>query len=304
MTKKENQRTALTIGFSPCPNDTFIFDALVHQKINTEGLTFTVYMEDVEALNLRAIRGELDISKVSFAAYPRFMDQYQFLNAGSALGKGLGPLLICGGEWTRGKSEAEMLSVCRKEITNWTIAIPGEHTTANFLFSLFFPEAKKKKEMIFSAIESAVLSGNAQAGVIIHENRFTYAQKGLRKICDLGTLWEEKTGYPIPLGGIAIKKNFSEETRRKLDRVLKRSVEFAFANPASGMDYISTHASEMEEQVMKQHIETYVNEYTIDLGDDGRKAIQAMYQIAVQAGIISKLPADLFVNHHEEIAKG
>jgi len=282
----------LQLGFSPCPNDTFMFDALVHSRIDTEGLHFEVVMEDVETLNQKALNGELSVSKVSFAAFTRMTDTYQMLNAGSAMGMGVGPLLIAKNpELWEGNPNA-------------SVAIPGKNTTANFLFNLFFPSSKNKKEMIFSEIENAVLSGTVDAGVIIHENRFTYEQKGLKKICDLGTLWENETGLPIPLGGIAVKKNLPEELKAKIDRVVRRSIEFAFANPESSVEYVKAHAQEMDEAVRRKHIETYVNDFSVDLGEEGRKAIEVLFHKAQDAGLIQFIPSDIFVKQKAEMSNG
>jgi len=275
-------QTHFTLGFSPCPNDTFMFDAMVHGKIDTEGLTFDAVLEDVETLNRNAESGLLDISKVSFAAFTHLTDKYQLLNAGAALGNGVGPLVV---------SLNESVDFENHQIK---IAIPGKNTTANFLFSLFFPKAKNKVEMVFSEIENAVLSGGVDAGVIIHENRFTYAQKGLWKLYDLGELWEKQTGQPIPLGGIVVKKIFDPAIKEKIDRIVRRSVEFAFANPASSRSYVKQHSQEMEAHVMQQHIDTYVNDFSIDLGDKGREAINTLFEKSISAGMVSYMPAAIF----------
>jgi 1,4-dihydroxy-6-naphthoate synthase len=276
------QQTHFTLGFSPCPNDTFMFDAMVHGKIDTEGLSFDVVLEDVETLNQNADKQVLDISKVSFAAFTQLTNKYQLLNSGAALGNGVGPLLI---------SLNEIPDV---ENSNIRIAIPGKNTTANFLFSTFFPKAKNKVEFIFSEIEDAVLTGKVDAGVIIHENRFTYAQKGLKKICDLGELWESQTGQPVPLGGIVVRKIFSPEIKEKIDRIVRRSVEFAFANSRSSMSYVRQHSQEMEAHVIQQHIETYVNDFSVDLGDKGREAISILFEKSLHAGLITHLPASIY----------
>lgn len=282
------QTTMISLGFSPCPNDTFMFDAIVHHKVDTEGLGFDVVMEDVETLNQMALNGTLDVSKISFAAFLYATENYQLLNVGSALGKGVGPLLVRGPQST---------VYSKTDAAKWHFAIPGKYTTANFLFSLFFPEAENKKEMVFSKIENAVLSGEVDAGVIIHENRFTYESKGLKKICDLGELWEKETGKPIPLGGIAVKRNLSKEIKQKVDRVLRRSIEFAFANPKSGDEYVKMNAQEMDGDVRRKHIETYVNDFSIDLGEKGREAIQVLFQKAMEVGMIQNIPSNIFVKH-------
>jgi 1,4-dihydroxy-6-naphthoate synthase len=252
----------LTLGYSPCPNDTFIFDALVNKKIDTEGLDFDVSLEDVETLNQWALRGQLDISKISYGVLPLVMDQYRLLDAGGALGKGVGPLLI----------SKKQLSLT--DIDTATIAIPGERTTAHLLFSLAFPTARNRRFMIFSDIESAILSGKVDCGVIIHENRFTYRQKGLTKLLDLGEFWENETGAPIPLGGIIIRRD--QPAAAKVNRLIRKSLEYAFANYPTLPDYVKTHAQEMDETVMRQHIDLYVNNYSLTLGHDGENAIQTL----------------------------
>lgn len=260
----------MTIGFSPCPNDTFIFDAMVHQRIDTEGLEFEVVMEDVEQLNRRAMRQELDITKLSFFAFTKLSEPYILLNSGSALGNNCGPLLIA-----KQKSEDWRLNIGKAKI-----AIPGRNTTAGFLLEFAIPEIQNVTETLFSEIEQSVLDGQTDAGVIIHENRFTYEQKGMVKLIDLGEHWEKTTGFPIPLGGIVTRRSYPEELQKKIDRVLRRSIEFAFKNPAEVMPFVRVNAQEMEESVMKQHIELYVNDYSIDLGEKGRNAVRYFFEKA------------------------
>jgi 1,4-dihydroxy-6-naphthoate synthase len=258
----------LSLGYSPCPNDCFIFDALVHKKIDTEGLDFNVQLEDVETLNRKALGGELDITKLSFHAYGYAMGHYILLRAGSALGFNCGPLLI----------SKNIISDPEKEIKR--VAIPGKMTTANFLLSLALPDLRDKKEYVFSDIESTVLSGEVDAGLIIHENRFTYAEKGLKKVMDLGEYWESLIHAPIPLGGIVIKRNTNRALQQQVNRLIRRSVEFAFANPESCMSYVKAHAQEMSEEVMKKHIALYVNDFSIDLGETGSNAVKLMFDKA------------------------
>ena len=253
-----------TLGFSPCPNDTFIFDALVNKKIDTEGLDFEVQLEDVETLNQWAMQGKLDISKISYGVLPLVLDHYDLLDAGGALGKGVGPLLIA------------KTPIPTSELATRTIAIPGERTTAHLLFSLAFPQVQQKKFMIFSAIEEAVLSGQVDCGVIIHENRFTYQQKGLVKLLDLGEFWEETTGAPIPLGGIVFRKGEDPGLQKKVNSLIRKSLEYAFAHYPSLPDYVRQHSQEMDEQVMRQHIDLYVNNYSLGLGEEGEKAVQTL----------------------------
>lgn len=262
-----------TIGFSPCPNDTFIFDALVNHKIDTEGLEFEPVLEDVQTLNKWAIDKKLDISKISYGVLPLVINDYEVLSSGGALGKGVGPLLI---------SKHEVANL-KSEINNLTIAIPGENTTAHLLFSYAFPEAKKKQFLVFNEIENAVLSGKVDAGVIIHENRFTYQDKGLVKLMDLGEYWEQSTGAPIPLGGIIVKKDMDKSVQQKLDRLIKKSVEYSFKNYPKISSYISSHSQEMSEDVMRKHIDLYVNNFSIDLGKEGRQAVNTF--LKVYAGI-------------------
>lgn len=259
----------LTLGFSPCPNDTFIFDALVNKKIDTEGLSFEVVLEDVETLNQWALEGKLDVTKLSFPAFFQSTDSYILLNAGSALGKGVGPLLI----------SAKTDEMSEDSITESTIAIPGFNTTANLLLSFAFPSASKKKPMLFSAIENALLTGETDLGVIIHENRFTYQDKGLFKVMDLGTNWEQKMKMPIPLGGIAVSQSVKRSTAIKIDILIKKSIEYAFANYPAVSDFVKEHSQEMSEEVMRKHINLYVNNYSLDLGKDGREAIGKLFQV-------------------------
>jgi len=256
----------LTLAFSPCPNDTFIFDALVNEKIDTGGLTFDVVLEDVETLNQWALEGRLDITKLSYAVLPLVLDKYVVLNSGSALGKGVGPLLI--------KNEKSKI----KNVEDLLIAIPGEHTTAHLLFSLAYPNAKNKVFLRYDEIENFVLE-NKGLGVIIHENRFTYKEKGLHKIIDLGDYWETKTNNPIPLGGIVIRRNINPEIQKKVDRLVRKSIEYAYANYPVLNDYIRKHSQEMSEEVMRKHIDLYVNDFSIDLGEAGKAAINQLLNI-------------------------
>lgn len=255
-----------TLGFSPCPNDTFIFDALVNKKIDTKGFEFEAVLEDVQTLNEWARAGKLDISKMSFPALFNNADKYQLLSSGSALGKGVGPLLIA-------KSV-----VALPDVNHLRIAIPGVDTTANFLLDHAFPMAKNRVPMLFSDIEDAVLNGVVDLGVIIHENRFTYQQKGLVKIADLGELWEASTGSYIPLGCIAINKKHSEHAQ-KVDALIRESLVYAFNRYPSLPDYVKQHSQAMEESVMRQHIELYVNDFSLDLGEEGRKAVSLLENI-------------------------
>jgi 1,4-dihydroxy-6-naphthoate synthase len=264
----------IKLAFSPCPNDTFIFDALVHGRIDTEGLGFDYRMEDVESLNRLAMAGKIDMVKVSCHAYLYLAERYLLLNSGSALGFGNGPLLIAKKPMTP------------EEIAGSLVAIPGEFTTAHLLFRVAFPEAANRRFMVFSEIEEAILSGKAGAGVIIHENRFTFESRGLTRIMDLGEYWEKLTGAPIPLGGIAVRKDLPEETIAKLQRIMHRSVTHALEHPDDSKPFVRCNAREMEEEVMLKHIALYVNEFTRDLGTEGRKAIAKLMEIAKERKLI------------------
>lgn len=273
----------ISLGYSTCPNDTFIFDAMVHHKIDTEGLDFNVVMADVEELNKKAVEQELDVTKISYHAYSKIADKYCLLDSGSALGKNNGPILI------------SKHKIYPDEVDHIKIAIPGLNTTANMLLSIAYPNAKNKKEYLFSDIEDVVLSEETDAGLIIHENRFTYEKKGLQKIVDLGEFWEKETQLPIPLGGIAVKRDLNHETQLKINRILRKSVEFAFENPKSAYPYIKKYAQEMDEDVMYKHIDLYVNHFTIDLGKDGREAIKILYKKASSLGIIPEMNQQIFL---------
>ena len=273
----------LTLGFSPCPNDTFIFDALIHHKIDTEGLEFEVFFNDVETLNQKAFNADLDITKLSFHAYAYAIKDYILLDAGSALGFGVGPMLIC-------KKPHDLNN------PDLRVGIPGKYTTANFLLSLAYPHFKNKQEMVFSDIEQKLLNDEIDLGLIIHENRFTYQDKGLQKVQDLGEFWETETKSAIPLGGIVVKRSLPLEIQQKVNRLMRKSVEFAFENPKSALPFIKLHAQEMDENVMYQHIDLYVNKYSVDLGIEGKKAICTLFEQAFEKGIIAKVDQNLFLN--------
>ncbi len=274
----------LSLGFSPCPNDTFIFEALINGRINNEDFQFNLQLADVESLNEQSRNGKLDITKLSYHAYAHVADKYQILDVGSALGFSNGPILI------------SKKKIFPDEVIHTNIAIPGINTTANLLLSLAYPDALNKQSYLFSDIEDVVLSGEQDAGLIIHENRFTYKQKGLKKIIDLGEWWENKTQTPIPLGGIMIRRSLPLETKEKINSLIKLSIEYAFKYPKAGYDYIKQQSQEKDPDIIQKHIELYVNEYSINLGKEGRKAIQQLYQIAVSKNIISPIHHELFIN--------
>jgi 1,4-dihydroxy-6-naphthoate synthase len=275
----------LTLGFSPCPNDCFMFDAIVSKRIDLEGLEFAVRLADVEALNRAAFAGEIDVTKLSYHAYAYCAGNYVLLDAGSALGRSCGPLLI------------SQRTIAREEVAEGklNIAIPGKYTTANFLLGLAFPRAQNKVELVFSAIEPALQDGQYDAGLIIHENRFTYEAKGLKKIIDLGEFWERDTGAPIPLGGIVINRSLPDEAKYSVNRVLRRSVEYAFAHRAASLPFVRANAQEMSDDVMYRHIDLYVNEYSLDLGNDGRRAVDILFEKARATGIMPAVSNDLFL---------
>lgn len=256
--------TELTLGFSPCPNDTFIFHALVSGIVSIPDLRLRVVLEDVETLNRRALDGEIDICKVSYGALPKLLSQYTLLRSGGALGRGCGPLLVA------------KRPLSREELRAGTIAIPGEMTTANMLLHRYGPELPRGREMVYSEIMPAVERGEVDAGLIIHESRFTYPQHGLVKVVDLGEWWEQETGAPIPLGGIVARTTLGFDLIGEIERAIRASVEHAFAHPEDSNEYVSAHAQEMDPAVMRQHIDLYVNDFSIDIGPEGERAIEAV----------------------------
>jgi 1,4-dihydroxy-6-naphthoate synthase len=262
----------IEIGFSPCPNDTFIFDAMVHGLVDTRGLSFSAKLEDVETLNQWARVGKLAVTKLSFATFLGVENDYALLKSGSALGRGVGPLLV----------SAKPMEP--SELSGKRIAIPGNHTTANLLLTMAHPEVVDKTEVLFSEIEAQVLSEAFDAGLVIHESRFTYAERGLSKVQDLGAWWEETTGAAIPLGGIVVRKDIDLSIRERIDAVLKDSIGYAWERWPRLSDYVISHAQEMSEEVMRKHIELYVNEYTSDLGVEGNKAIDELRKQAAAVG--------------------
>lgn len=274
----------LSLAFSPCPNDCFMFDAIVHTRIDLEGLTFDVRLADVEALNRDAFEGRTDVSKLSYHAFAYCADRYVMLNAGSALGRNCGPLLI------------SKRPIAPEEVASGRlrIATPGKFTTANLLLGLAFPAATQTTPMIFSDIEAAVHSDEYDAGVIIHENRFTYESRGLRKIVDLGEYWEDATGFPIPLGGIVVSRTLPPSAQATMDRVLKRSVEYAFAHPEQTLPYVRAHAQDMDDAIMLKHIALYVNAFSIDLGTSGRHAVAELFARGHHAGVTPLIVDPLF----------
>lgn len=275
--------TELTLGFSPCPNDTFMFYPLVHGLVNTGGLTYREQLEDVETLNRLALQEKLDVSKVSYHALGHIRDQYALLRSGSALGRGCGPLLV-----TAAKIDPA-------DLHGKTIAVPGCYTTALLLLRLFDPTLKNFIVMPFNEIMGAVSSGSVDAGLIIHESRFTYQESGLFKLLDLGEWWEGETGLPIPLGGIVAKRSLGAEVIGAIEQALRAGIDYARTHPDVAARYISEHAQEMSAEVCASHIGLYVNDFSADLGEEGVRAISCLLQRAEQAGIIPPSAVPLFM---------
>ena len=272
----------ISIGFSPCPNDTYIFDALVNGKIDTGDYKFQPLLADVEALNQLAFTRKLDITKLSLGAYAKVSADYIILDSGSALGKGVGPVLVS-------KQKRDL-----SELSKLLIAIPGTHTTANLLLSTFFPQITHKKEMIFSQIENAVLTGETDAGLLIHEGRFTYKDRGLNRLADLGEVWETQLQIPLPLGCIAASRNLKEEIRTDISNLIRESILFANKNPESGKQYIREHAQEMKDDVIRQHIDLYVNEFSVTLGPEGKSAIEFLLTQGMKTGLLPPVTQPVF----------
>lgn len=277
----------LTLGFSPCPNDTFIFDAMVHGRIDTEGLEFDYFLADVEELNHRAFTGSVDITKMSYHAYAYAAHNYLILDSGSALGRKNGPLLI------------SKRLISPDELSDKVIAIPGKYTTANLLFGIAWPDALNKKEYIFSDIEAALLNEEVDAGLIIHETRFTYSKKGLLKIADMGEFWEKLTNMPIPLGAIVINRSVPLEIALKVNRILKRSLQYAYKDSIASFDFVVGNAQEMDRNVMNNHIKLFVNDFTMNLGNEGRAAINKLYSLAQELNVIAEMPQRIFLTSGE-----
>ena len=274
----------LSLGYSPCPNDTFIFYALVHGKVDTGNLRFREILEDVETLNQMARSAELDITKISFHAYGHLRETYCLLRSGAALGKGCGPLVVS-------KKYQQM-----EELKGRKIAIPGALTTAFLLLQLFDPLFKENVTVMpFHRIIDAVRNDEADAGLIIHESRFTYQDAGLRQVVDLGQWWDNETGLPIPLGGIIAKRELGDELIKKVESGIRKSLEYAFAHSAEPKDYIKKHSQEVQDSVIEKHIGLYVNDYSLDMGDDGLKAVEELFRMSVEKGIIEASSRSLCV---------
>lgn len=274
----------LQLGFSPCPNDTFIFDALINNRIITHGFEFKTLLTDVEELNELSLSSSLDITKISIANYPKIADKYIILNAGGAVGSNNGPILI------------SKYKIYPDEINNIKIAIPGLNTTANLLLTIAFPVALNKSVHLFSDIEEIVLSGETDAGLIIHENRFTYLAKGLKKIIDLGEHWENSYNQLVPLGCIAVKRSLPIDIIRKINLLIKESINYAFKYPVDSVPFIKKYAQELDDDVIQKHIKLYVNKYSVDLGNEGKKAIQFLFNKGHEAGLLPKISEKIFID--------
>lgn len=269
----------LSLGYSPCPNDTFLFHALAHGRVSAPGVSFRERLEDVETLNRLAQAGALDVTKVSYGAVPFLLEEYVLLRSGGALGRGCGPLLVA----------REPLSP--EDLRGARIAIPGRRTTANLLLRLFGPELRAGEERVYSDIMPAVERGEVDAGLIIHESRFTYRDHGLVRVVDLGEWWEGATGLPIPLGGIVARRTLGEERIHEIEAAISRSVEAAFREPSASAGYVREHAHEMDPEVTRQHIELYVNSFSRALGEEGERAVRELLSRAADAGYAPLSPS-------------
>lgn len=272
----------LTLGYSPCPNDTFIFHALVHGRIEVPGLLFRERLEDVETLNRLALDGLLDLTKVSYHAYGHLRDRYLLLHSGGALGRGCGPLLVASAPTTM------------DNLRGRRVAVPGTLTTANLLLKLCGGDHFEIVTLPFDRIMPAVLSGMVDAGVIIHESRFTYRAAGLHAVQDLGAWWEAETGLPIPLGGILARRDLGAQTIRNVDTAIRASLTYARTHPDEACAYIRSHAQELDEAVIEAHIALYVNDFSLDLGTEGMAAVNALFQRAEAHGLIPRCTEPLF----------
>jgi 1,4-dihydroxy-6-naphthoate synthase len=270
----------LSLGYSPCPNDCFIFYALAHSKV-VNGIDWHIRLEDVEALNQLAKQNVLDVSKISYHAYAHLMNDYVMLPAGGALGKGVGPLIVT-------KEKLNSLS-------NKRVAIPGGLTTANLLLKLSQPDDINIVTLRYDQIMPAVTKGEVDAGLIIHESRFTYPDYGLQKFLDVGEWWESITGHLLPLGGIIAKRSLGEERLKHINKAIKESLEYAYAHPEQTEPYVAQHAQEMSEAVRQKHIDLYVNEYSLNVGEAGKTAVIELFKRAEERGFIPKIGKTIFL---------
>ncbi|MDP6545447.1 MAG: 1,4-dihydroxy-6-naphthoate synthase [Phycisphaerae bacterium] len=264
----------LTVAYSPCPNDTFMFHDLASGKLTMPDRRIEVQLHDVETLNRMALAGTFDVTKVSFHTYLLVRKQYQLLSVGAALGFGCGPLVVSNG------------SIAASEIAGARVAVPGKLTTAHLLLELWEPRITNKVFVRYNKVMDMVAGGEVDAGVIIHEGRFVYEQAGLELLSDLGLWWQEQTQLPIPLGGIVARKSLGKETISRFESVLREAIGNSMADPAGTREYVLQHAAEMDSNVLDEHIKAFVNDYSLDLGDEGRSAVAEMRQRAQAAGII------------------
>ena len=276
----------LTVGYSPCPNDTFIFHALVKSKIDTRGYSFEPVCEDIETLNRWAFERRIPITKISFHAYGALRADHALLISGSALGRGCGPLLVA-----RDAATAIRLEHAR-------VAIPGRWTSAALLLRLFAPRLRAEQliEMPFHQILEKTARGEVDAGLIIHESRFTYGDHGLVSLVDLGEWWETKTGQPIPLGGIIADRRLGRQSILQIQEALRDSVRHARQNPKDSVSYVKEHAQELSDEVVRAHIDLYVNDFTEDLGEQGLRAIEVLFKAAEDKGILAPYNGPLTVS--------
>ena len=282
----------LKLAYSPCPNDTFIFHAMVHSLVDCEGLSFEVTLADVENLNQGASRGEYDICKMSYHTYFHFSQQYIMLRSGSALGYNNGPLFVTSDTNSLLKEDG---SINTELLATSNIAIPGELTTAALLLKIIYPQITHTTPVIFSDIEKMVSSGQFAGGVLIHEGRFTYQKKGLKLIADLGEKWQQISQLPIPLGGIAVSRSLEEALAKKINRVLHRSIKYAINNPGISKDYVCSYARELDQEVINKHIALFVNDFTLEIGSKGQEAVNYMFEKAVEYNLVRNRPSNLFI---------
>ncbi len=275
----------ISLGFSPCPNDTYIFHALAEQRISTAPHTFRIVMGDVEELNREATAGNLDVSKVSIHAVLHLMESHCLLRAGGAMGRGCGPLVVSRKKLSEG------------DISDLSMAIPGRMTTAGLLLRLHGVHQGPVREMVFHQIMPAVAEGKVDAGVIIHEGRFTYPLYGLHLVLDLGAWWERETGLPLPLGGIVMKRSLGGETARFVEGKIRESLRHSRNHPEAPWPYIRRHAQEMEPDVMHRHIEMFVNQYTEDVGEEGEKAVETLLEAAARLERMTLPRIPFFCSH-------
>lgn len=268
----------ISLNISTCPNDTFMFDALIHKRIDTKGYEFELTMEDIDLLNKEVAKGSVDVSKISYANYPNIAENYKILRSGGALGSGNGPLLV-----SRKKIYVD-------EIPYLKIGIPGEDTSANLLLNFASPEVKEKKVYLFSDVSEAIIGDEIDAGILIHEERFSFKEKGLSLVLDLGQNWEDKTGLLVPLGAIVINKRLDEKIQKEINDLIRESIDFAFKNPSLSYNFVKNNAKELSDDTIFKHIDMFVNEYSLDLG---KKGVDSVLKFLNNKG--SEFNRDIFI---------